>query len=261
MIQFDYKKFYNSVSDNYPEEEIVYNTVSGKLRYSFIENNFSKFLSPPFLDIGCGGGEYLKNRNFLSFGIDIGLSSLLRAKVHAPQAILVQTDAQSLSCFKDESFSSILISEVIEHLTEPEKMLQAVSNIMKKDGFLIITCPNYRGQKPSFIGIGLMKNYGVIDEQYLHTAYRPEELKIMLTKYNFTIIDSGTFEKELRFWSKPISLFITFLENKLKIRGSFKFGIFITNSFYNILKYLGIIFLIKLCVSEGNRTYIIAKKT
>ena len=75
----------------------------------------------------------------------------------------------------------------------------------------MLTTPNYRGEKPTWISIDEMRAYGVtgvIKDRYFHTAFRPDELRTMANRYGFEVLESGTFEKEVKYSTRiPVALF------------------------------------------------------
>ena len=97
------------------------------------------------LDIGCGIGYLynflLKNfsDNFIYYGIDSDFNTLKMAKKRGIQALLA--DANKLP-IKNKSISCCILSEVIEHLQNPDKSLSEAFRVLKKNKFVIIVVPN-----------------------------------------------------------------------------------------------------------------------
>jgi len=68
------KRFYESVGENYPEEEEVYTTLRGKLRRQFVLSRLAQF-NGSLLDVGCNRGMYLlAYQGGARFGVDISRS-------------------------------------------------------------------------------------------------------------------------------------------------------------------------------------------
>ena len=95
------------------------------------------------LEIGCGAGNILeKAPKGKLFGIDISLFILNKAKQKLNErARLFQADAQNLP-FKDQAFTQILCSEVLEHLLDPLAALNEAARILGNQGVAIISVPN-----------------------------------------------------------------------------------------------------------------------
>ncbi len=177
-----YRTFYESVGAWYPEERIVYQTLSGKLRKAFILN-IIKSWKGKLLDIGCDGGVYLKEyTGGERIGVDISWHVLARLRSKEPKFNLVVADAQVLHCFRPGTFDFVLCSEVLEHVPSPESVLKGIFTLLKPGGQALITTPNYHRVRPFWTEIGILKKFGIRGIQghyYIHTAFRPEELAEM----------------------------------------------------------------------------------
>jgi ubiquinone/menaquinone biosynthesis C-methylase UbiE len=99
------------------------------------------------LDCGCGEGFCLKLLNELYpeaklWGIDCAAGLLKRAKKEAgKKATILQADIFALP-FKDGFFDKIVLSEVLEHLENDVKGLEAIKRVLRKNGVLVITVPH-----------------------------------------------------------------------------------------------------------------------
>jgi len=101
------------------------------------------------LELGCGqskGLRYLVSHNYIkqenSYGIDQSDLAIEFLKKKLPKANLEQGDIFSLK-FNDDTFDYVLMMEVIEHLEDPLKVLKEVERVLKPNGELIISFPNY----------------------------------------------------------------------------------------------------------------------
>lgn len=97
-----------------------------------------------FLDVGCAEGYFPNIVGYLfgakSYGCDFALSGLQKAKLFfGIQGIAA--DAHLLP-FKDRAFDLVLCSEVIEHVADPEKVIQELIRICNK--YLVVTTPAAR---------------------------------------------------------------------------------------------------------------------
>ena len=102
------------------------------------------------LDVGCGNGSELAlplaRLGFQVTGIDIHGPSI----EHARQ---LGTDVANLNyvCGRVEELEAppydvVILSEVLEHLSEPRKLLLAAIEHLKKNGMIIVTVPNGYGE-------------------------------------------------------------------------------------------------------------------
>jgi len=96
----------------------------------------SKFVSGRLMDIGCGNKPYKKLFGNISehFGCDIVQSS-------ASQADII-CDVLNIPC-RNESFDSVLSTQVIEHVAEPQSLCSEAFRILKPHGYFILSGPMY----------------------------------------------------------------------------------------------------------------------
>ena len=267
----NFREFYDSVGRLYPEEELVFKTLRGIIRRQFILSQLQKFKGL-LLDLGCNRGYYISEYlNGNAIGVDISYPVLQEAKSRLPEISFLQGDAQQLAFLKPNSVDAILCSEMIEHVQNAQGVISECFRILKAGGEFLITTPNYKKEKPTWIEIGEMKSYGVQgvkDDLYFHTAFRPEELKAMAGSAGFTNIETGTFEKEVKYATRiPVIFYhlVKFL-NKIFVRSDKLAGanetmlnqssLFI----YRFCKFLGLNGFFVSLVREGVRSYLFARK-
>ncbi|MFQ5823530.1 MAG: class I SAM-dependent methyltransferase [bacterium] len=267
----NFRDFYESVGQHYPEEKIVYDTLRGKLRKRFVLNYLNNF-NGKLLDLGCNRGFYIsKYIPGAAVGIDIAYAVLKKAKERFPEGHFIQGDAQNLSFLGSNSFDSILCSEILEHVLSPQKVLSECLRILKPQGSLFITTPNYKRNKPTWTNIGKMKEFGVMGvngDYYFHTAFRPEELKSMAEKIGFQILEYGTFEKEVKYSTRIPVLFyyIIHIINRFILKNE-KFDIFnemmlerFSFFIYKLSTVLRLNNFLTSLIKEGVRSYLLAIK-
>ncbi|MBD3387116.1 methyltransferase domain-containing protein [candidate division KSB1 bacterium] len=260
-------RFYDQVGKKYPEEEVVYKTLRGKLRKKFVCRQLETFRGS-LLDIGCNTAMYLNAYNRgNAFGVDLSPSVLLRV-VPGKNVRLAVSDAEAL-CFRPCSFDHVLCSEVLEHCLAPRDVFSEIFCVLKSGGSALVTTPNYRHKRPVWIGLGTLKSYGVEDvceKGYYHTAFQPRELEQLAVNAGFTIMDSGTLEKEVKYAAKLPALFLILAKSLNRIFHSDRFErashrCFETLSLwiYHIVHYSGLEPLLLKLVSSGVRSYILVK--
>jgi SAM-dependent methyltransferase len=103
------------------------------------------------LDVGCGNGTQLAlpllRDGFLLTGVDPDERSIehaLRLSLGMPHAAFVCGGVDELS--SKELFDIVILSEVLEHMTEPAVLLEASVRRMAADAVLIVTVPNGYGE-------------------------------------------------------------------------------------------------------------------
>jgi SAM-dependent methyltransferase len=99
-----------------------------------------------FLDIGCGAGvigRYLgRSLNAEAiYGLDVSERLASVARKQGCLAAVANLDASHLP-FKDESMDAIFCGEVIEHLIDPDHLLDEIGRALKPEGVCVITTPN-----------------------------------------------------------------------------------------------------------------------
>lgn len=117
-------------------------SLTNRIRESFkeIDSGFK------CLDVGCGDGLFgtlVRDRYRQVCGIDGSKRALKDAVSRGIQACLVDLDAGWLP-FGDYVFDCISCLDVIEHVFDPEKLIEEISRILKRNGILILTTPNIR---------------------------------------------------------------------------------------------------------------------
>ncbi|MFN0277986.1 MAG: class I SAM-dependent methyltransferase [Pyrinomonadaceae bacterium] len=102
------------------------------------------------LDVGCGSatqlGLPLARLGYRLTGIDTHESSIAKATELAhdlPNANFICGNVEEI---KAEPFDVVIISEVLEHVAEPEKLLRSSLNHLQKNGLVIVTVPNGFGE-------------------------------------------------------------------------------------------------------------------
>jgi SAM-dependent methyltransferase len=88
------------------------------------------------LDIGAGAGPYKSLFKDVTRYVTVDLNR--HSKID------VQANAVALP-FKNESFDTILCTEVLEHVPEPSQLISEVRRILKPDGILLLTTPQTWG--------------------------------------------------------------------------------------------------------------------
>jgi len=124
-------------------------TIKFYLKYTTMDEMFK---DKDVLDIGCGAGG--KTVFYASKGVKkiVGVEILEKYKEEAEQLAnkynleqkfeFVCADA-SKTPFTDESFDTIIMNDAMEHVDEPEKVLEECYRILKKDGRLYLNFPPY----------------------------------------------------------------------------------------------------------------------
>jgi 2-polyprenyl-6-hydroxyphenyl methylase / 3-demethylubiquinone-9 3-methyltransferase len=267
----NYRAFYESVGERYPEEESVYRTLSGRLRREFVLSRIRTWKGR-FLDVGCNRGGYLTAyTGGAGIGVDLSLAVLRRLRARAPGQALAVADAQSLGCFRPDSFDGVLCSEVLEHVPDPAAVFAGIRRVLRKGGKVLVTTPNHRGRKPGWVDCGVLRRYGVAGvrgDSYYHTAFRPEELAVLAEKADLRILETGTLEHEVRYAAKaPAGLYVCiealnrrwFRSVRIETRNRMMYERF-TLGVHRAALALGFDAALKRFIREGVRSYLLASR-
>jgi SAM-dependent methyltransferase len=102
----------------------------------------------PLLDLGCGAGQYLlaaARAGVQVVGVDASLCQLILARrLLADQGLaadLALADAEALP-FAAEVFHAVIAADIIEHVSEPAKLLAEAARVLAPRATLLLTTPN-----------------------------------------------------------------------------------------------------------------------
>lgn len=111
-------------------------------RRFFLYPKINRLIHGRLLDVGCGVGDMLAFRPN-SVGVDI---NDLNVKFCRWRGLDVQLMPIDQLPFANASFDSVLLDNVLEHITEPGPLLNEIKRIMLPDGVLVIGVPGLLGQ-------------------------------------------------------------------------------------------------------------------
>ena len=129
---------YNPIEDCYATKKKIH------IFREAIEKKGSKKKYLSILDFGCGNiedcGRYILNKKDFYLGFDIHKESIDYAKKKYKTKKINFTEK-----IPNKKFDIIIISEVLEHLNNPEKVLFELKHKLKKDGLILGSIPNGYG--------------------------------------------------------------------------------------------------------------------
>jgi SAM-dependent methyltransferase len=152
----------------------------------FVERALREAKAPgPLLDVGCGGGLFLRmmrDRGFAGIGMDFSVDAARAAWTSngAPVAIgsLPQAPLAAGSC------AAVTMFHVIEHLHDPRSYLESAHELLHPEGRLIVQAPNAGCWQ--FLLLGASWN-GVDVPRHLYD-FRPKDLDALLATCGFDIL-------------------------------------------------------------------------
>jgi 2-polyprenyl-6-hydroxyphenyl methylase/3-demethylubiquinone-9 3-methyltransferase len=167
------------------------------LRLNYIEKR-AALPERQVLDVGCGGGilsEGLAHRGALVTGLDMGEAPLQVARLHAIESELEidyqKITVESLAATQSDSYDIITCLEMLEHVPDPESIIQACRTLLKPGGHLFLSTINRNPKAYLFAIIGAEYVLRLLPRGTHDFAklIRPSELARWLRSHGFELQD------------------------------------------------------------------------
>jgi 2-polyprenyl-3-methyl-5-hydroxy-6-metoxy-1,4-benzoquinol methylase len=190
------EKFWDFISKRYGEDDESPDPV-----YDKIVENTKKHLHNEdiVLDFGCGTGDYafdFAGSARKIHGIDISSGMIEKAKRKARENNIENVIFTQSTIFDErlekESFDAVLALNILHLLKDSKNEIMRIHELLKPGGSFISTtpCMGNMGTFLSFI-LFIPSKIGIVPEiQY----YKPSDLEELVTKGNFKITETETFE-------------------------------------------------------------------
>ncbi len=145
----------------------------------------ARYASPggPILDAGCGTGLNLRHLPVGSTGIDINPRNVALLRRRLPTHPVVEGDIEAMP-FVDDSFATVLCTEVLEHVPDPAAAIHEFRRVLRPDGVLIGSVP---ARSPIW-KLRFLSSTCPHSEPF-HNEYLPPEVREMLS--GWTILHLG----------------------------------------------------------------------
>src|SRR5262245_34329890 len=138
------------------------------------------------LEVGGGAAEF--SRRLQSLGIDVTFVDLSPSNVRRAASFGMKAHQLDLNCgfpiFPSETFDGIVMLEIIEHIVSAENLLKEACRVLKPQGFLILSTPNF-----AYWCNRLRILFGHLshDEGYHYRFFTPVVLRQRLEEAGFAI--------------------------------------------------------------------------
>lgn len=179
-----------------------YDTKSGygisKRRLSSITNLIGDLKDKDVLDIGCGNG-FLGN-HFKSLGAksadgcDISKEAVKKATEVLDFVVECDLEVDDFSeKFLGKKYDVIVATELIEHLFKPDIFVEKIKPLLKENGVLILTTPNFlvwTNRLRMLFGQFEYTKTGFLDEGHIH-FFTYTSLKKMLKENGYQVVDEN----------------------------------------------------------------------
>ncbi|PLY08704.1 MAG: hypothetical protein C0626_12715 [Arcobacter sp.] len=182
------KWWYSNSKHAQHSNEILQNTESKRIE--LYETRIKNFLNRvpthinKILEFGCGNGISLQllkkiNPKLNLLGIDLTPASVESCKEKGIPCKLA--DINDFALDNNLSYDAVVSFEVIEHLVNPEFVLNSINTILKKDGFVYMSMPNYHSYDFLEIGEGYRNLFAPGHLNY----FNPDSIKLLLKRCGF----------------------------------------------------------------------------
>ena len=157
----------------------------------FIEKN------KKVLELGCATGFHSKilkeEKNCQVFGVEIDQRAAKKSEDFTAKTITGNLeDKKTWEKIKENApFDVVLASNILEHLSDTEKMLSLIKEVLKKDGYLVVAVPNiafWRSRLRLLSGIWRYEDYGIFDRTHLR-FFSLFSFRETLNRSGFSIIE------------------------------------------------------------------------
>lgn len=103
------------------------------------------------LDVGCGNGvisRFIGSHGYNVLGIDVSAKTIENAsKLNQLPNVQFQVKSAEALTAEGTTYDVVICSEVLEHLNQPDKLLEVLHIALKDTGILVVTVPNGMGPR------------------------------------------------------------------------------------------------------------------
>lgn len=127
------------------QEEKIFFEMAHKWLHKSVIHIFKKYKldkQSKILDIGCGNGHMLKKIYEWGYKNLYGCDGYISNPKLNEIASIEQMDLTKKLSYQDKSFDMVLLTEVIEHMENPNAVMKEIHRILKDNGKVIISTPN-----------------------------------------------------------------------------------------------------------------------
>jgi len=143
------------------------------------------------LDLGCGDGRFtpeLAGAGVEAVGAEVAQAALRRARERHPRLRFVSVPIDGPLPFRDNRFTVVWASEVIEHVADTGAWLSEVRRVLAPRGRLLVTTPSHGRLR---LALGGIERFSPPLGDHLH-LYSRRSLAQLLHEFGFGEITIGT---------------------------------------------------------------------
>ncbi len=134
-------------------------------------------------------GRYLVKHGCDVTGVEIDAVAAAKAKKICSRVIVGNIESETVASQISGPFNVIILGDILEHLVEPELVLEQTKKWITKDGYLILSVPNvahWTMRLSLLLGKFEYKTLGLLDRTHLH-FFTWTYLNFILRKKNYSI--------------------------------------------------------------------------
>lgn len=123
-----------------PEEVIVESRFAVKIIAPFYDKYLRLYAKGKLLDLGCGKVPlYAAYKDFIDENICLDWAGTF----HKNTFLDIEHDLNELLPLNDSEFDTIILSDVLEHIKNPDQLWREMKRVLKPGGILILNVPFY----------------------------------------------------------------------------------------------------------------------
>ena len=167
--------------------ENIFHPLADKIATYLSQNNVE---TDVLMEIGAGSGIFcdeIKRKGIFKRIIAVEPTPDLAQKCRGKELEVIEAPFEELD-LPEESINCIVSFEVIEHVFSPRELVQKSIYLLKKNGLLVLKCPNVTGFDFMVLGRQKAPNFGLEHINMFNT----QSLAILLEKSGFTVLDVTT---------------------------------------------------------------------
>ena len=174
-------KFYSNIKKQKKFSKDYHYTPSA-LDYKFVRWGFKDFYGKTILEVGCnvfGPLHYIQGKGTFKVGIDPLLGTLYE-EVAAKDIFYIRGIGEHLP-FAEEKFDVALCHNVLDHVINPEKVLEEIYRVLKKQGMFLLCVNTHPKIVLAFEPI--LRNF---DKEHPY-HFGPNQIQFMVKSRRFSI--------------------------------------------------------------------------
>lgn len=103
------------------------------------------------IELGCGLSPFLAHVDFKEkVGVDFSEETLITASIQNPDIVYYPADVTKVP-LPSGYFDAVVAGEVIEHLKEPNKLLEEMERLCKIGGIMVLSTPHLEFEDPEHL--------------------------------------------------------------------------------------------------------------